>query len=805
MTGTKASKLSEIDHWLQEAVKYQRAGDLKSAEGLYEKVLGCEPENADALHLQGMIDFDKGDSENAIIKIKRAIVSDPDFFEFHRSLGNVNKNSGQIEEALCAYNRAISTNPMDIESLYEAGALNYSLGRLGAAESCFKMCIKLKSDHVRAYNDLGLVYRAKKRYRIATNCFTRALAINSHLSYARCNLAITLKDQGQLVTALDELQKASESDPGCPEVYYNMGLVLTEMGNSTEAIFNYKKAIALKNDFAPPHNNMGILLQEVGRTREAISCFQKAIKLDPKNAMAHYNLGVLFKYHERYSDAVFCMNKALEIDPRFTLAKKAKVNYLRDICKWTIENATMEKPGPGCEGNQREAMPESTEYMFEELSENYLEKVLVSATKRSQQIEKRSNTWSVTLSHDPKCFKKEKIIVGYISNNFRDHPTAHLVCDMFACHDRTRFEIICYSYGENDNSAYRKKIESGCDRFVDIFNISSLEAASKINNDKVQILVDLNGYTACSRTDICSFRPAPVQVRYLGEARTSGASFFDYLIGDNIVTPLVQAAYFTEKLVLMPHSYQVNSRLPIEARLAKTERILFQLPDDGFVFCSFSTSYKIDPDLFRSWMRILDRTPNSVLWLLKRDSATELNLKSAAKKLGIDPDRLVFTQPIAKNQHLSRLSSADLCLDTRVVNGAATTSDALWAGVPVVTIEGHHFASKMSASILMAVGLPELITHDLKQYEDLAVALATYPEQMGAVRDKLENNKPTCPLFDTREFVHNLESTFEQMWAIYLAGEKPQHIYSKFRIGPVDENSINRASLEERMNDDDSV
>ena len=219
------------------------------------------------------------------------------------------------------------------------------------------------------------------------------------------------------------------------------------------------------------------------------------------------------------------------------------------------------------------------------------------------------------------------------------------------------------------------------------------------------------------------------------------------------------------------------------------------MPEDGFVFCSFSTSYKIDPDLFRSWMSILDRSPKSVLWLLKRDSATESNLKSTAKILGIDPDRLVFTRPIEKIQHLSRLSLADLCLDTRVVNGAATTSDALWAGVPVVTIKGHHFASRMSASILTAVGLPELITHDLKQYEDLSIALATHPDQLDAFRLKLENNKPTYPLFDTRDFVHNLESTFEQMWATYLSGEKPQHIYSSFRTDPTDETAINGSSI----------
>ena len=777
MTAAKILRRSDIGCWLKDAVSYQRAGDLNAAERRYEEILGCDPHNADALHLQGLIDFERGDPERAILKIQLAIDSDPTFADFYRSLGRVKKSIGALEEALDAYQRAVSINSTDLLSLAASGTIHFELGRLNAAESCFRACIQLNPDLADPYANLGLVYRAKKRYGTAISCFKRALAIDERLSSARCNLAITLKDLGQLDAALAELQQTIEIEPGYPAAYYHLGLVRSEMGHLSEAIASYAKAIALNPNFGQPHNNMGILLQELGRTREAINCFQNAIDLDPNNAKAHYNLGMLQKYHGRCFEAVECLKRALAINPEFSLAKFALMTHLRDICDWSKEMPVLDRSGASSKKNDIGTdLLALMEPMFAELSQDYLGRVLAAARDRSDQIEQRARFVSAPFRHDPRQFTKNKITVGYISNNFRDHPTAHLICDLFACHDRDRFDIVCYSYGDDDRSEYRKLIRSGCDRFIDLYNSSSRDAAALLHGENTQILVDLNGHTACSRLDICSFRPAPVQVRYLGEAKTSGSSFFDYLIGDPIVTPLSQEAYYTEKLALMPHSYQINSRPIDHERSAEIDRQTCQLPEHGFVFCSFATSYKIDPVLFESWMHILDRVSGSVLWLLKRDRATESNLITAAGRLGIDRDRLIFTRPLAKSAHLARIGLANLCLDTRVVNGAATTSDALWAGVPVITIRGRHFASRMSASILTAVGLPELITSDLRAYEDLAVALATDSAKLDRIRGKLEENKHSQPLFDTRRFVRNLENAFEQMWAIYMAGEQPRHI-----------------------------
>jgi protein O-GlcNAc transferase len=313
--------------------------------------------------------------------------------------------------------------------------------------------------------------------------------------------------------------------------------------------------------------------------------------------------------------------------------------------------------------------------------------------------------------------------------------------------------------------------------------MNDCDAAEKIASDGIDILIDLNGYTDGHRMQICALRPAPLQVRYLGFAGTTGASFFDYLIGDGIVIPRSAGRFYSEKFVHMPHSYQVNSYRH-EADMSFSQTKKRKNDRKRITFCCFCANYKFEQELFKTWIRIIKRVSRSKLWLLSESRSVSRNLRQFAVSEGVDPDRLHFADKMSKPEHLERLQMADIALDTRVVNGAATTSDALWAGVPVVTVKGSHFASRMSASILTAVGLPELITDDLKQYEDLAVALATQPEKLNAIREKLEKNKLSEPLFDTRRFVRNLENAFEQMWAIYMAGDKPRHIHVQDR-GPI--------------------
>jgi protein O-GlcNAc transferase len=385
---------------------------------------------------------------------------------------------------------------------------------------------------------------------------------------------------------------------------------------------------------------------------------------------------------------------------------------------------------------------------------------------------------SETRYHDPyrvRANNKARITVGYLSADFKNHATAHLMLGLFGFHDRRHFKIIAYSYGKKDQSEFRHRIEGDCDRFVDIHLSTPQEAARTIASDGVDILVELKGYTEGGRPEICAYRPAPIQVAWLGFPGTSGADFLDYIITDKIVTPQEHAPFFSERFVYLPHTYQVNNNQQEIAEI-KCQRQDFNLPPRQFVFCSFNEPYKMEPVMFEIWTKILQDVNHSILWLLAENRVTQDNLKKAAERNGISADRLVFAHKLPKDRHLARLQMADLVLDTRVVNGHTTTSDALWAGVPVLTLKGNHFASRVSASLLSAVGLPELITNSPADYEAQAVRLANYPDQIKSIREKLAENRLTFPLFDTAGFTRDLEKAYREMWRIYLQGKGPRQI-----------------------------
>jgi protein O-GlcNAc transferase len=397
------------------------------------------------------------------------------------------------------------------------------------------------------------------------------------------------------------------------------------------------------------------------------------------------------------------------------------------------------------------------------------------ANSWSRDIARRVSSLKMPFSFDDKRSRKTKITVGYLSNNFCNHTVAYLMLSMFGLHNRDEFEVFCYSYGEDDGSYHRKRIERDCDKFVDLHNLNHADAAKCIYEDQVDILVDLKGHTGGNRLGICALRPAPVQVRYLGLAGTTGADFFDYIITDRIVTPEDHAQHYSEKFVYMPHCYQVNDHTRAISD-KDWKRADFGLPEGGFVFCSFNQGYKIEPVMFDSWMKILRQVPEGVLWLQRTNKTAEKNLGLEAEARGVKPERLIFSQKLPPNEHLARLRLADLALDTRIVNGAATTGDALWAGLPVIILQGGHFASRMSSSILTAIGLPELITHGLEDYEALAVRLAQNPGELQTIRQRLAKNRLTKPLFDTPRFARTLEKAYKEMWEIFLAGERPRQI-----------------------------
>ena len=649
---------------------------------------------------------------------------------------------GDVLEARNCLEKAIFMNAGFIEARFRLAALLAKAGQVEEAMAGYRRCIHLEPRLSAAYNNMGLILKTQGDGNGAMVCFRKAIQVDPDASQAYTNLGALYKDKGQLDRSLQLNLKAVSVGPEDAVAHYNLGLVWMELGRNQEAAACFKKAVEIRPDFSSALNSLAISYKKCGRTAEALLYFKKAFRKNPGNFDSTYNLGKI----------------------------------LQDVCDWRKLDDMLQAIHQQTLQSLREDRAIVEEPFFNLARTQDLNLNLQVAQSKSIAIERRFGPVGRFGFHG-RCNPTDRpLTVGYLSNSFKNHPTAHLMVDLFRLHNREKFNVNVYSYGVNDHSSYRTRIEGGCDRFVDITDLTQGQAASRIHDDRVDILVDLKGHTANSRLGICAMRPAPIQARYLGMAGTTGASFFDYIVTDRIVTPPGHAPYYIEKLVHLPDTYQVNSPKPVAAEPAFSNREMMGLPENGRIFAAFLAGYKIEQQLFDRWAAILKRVPGSVLWLWERDPCFRENIIREAEEKCLDPKRIVFAKELPKPAHLARLGLADLCLDTRVVNGAATTSDALWAGVPVLTIRGGHFASRMSASILTAVGLPELITDSLEQYEDLAVELATVPGKLAQLRSKLARNRHTEPLFDTPRFVRNLENAFEQMWEIYRAGQSPRHI-----------------------------
>jgi protein O-GlcNAc transferase len=368
-----------------------------------------------------------------------------------------------------------------------------------------------------------------------------------------------------------------------------------------------------------------------------------------------------------------------------------------------------------------------------------------------------------------------RLRIGYRSLGFRDCATGHLIEGLFENHDRARFEVYAYSYGPDDGSRYRRHFVETCDHFVEVGALDNAAEASRIRADSIDILVDISALVGDVRFGTLRYRPARIQVSWLGLTGTTGSKHLDYSIVDEVVVPLDSRDSFTEKLVYMPNSYLIGSDRQAVSQPLPT-RTEFQLPLAGFIFCCFNQAYKINPPVFDAWMRILRRVPDSILWLLHCSDEAARNLRHEAENRGVPGQRVIFAPFLTRPQHLARLHLAGLCLDTIPVNAHTTASDALWSGVPIVTCAGQNFVSRVSASLLHAIGMSELIVENLDEYEQLAVRLVTNPRELDAIRTKLWSNRTTTPLFDTPNFVRNLERAFDHMWQLCCTGGGPQHI-----------------------------
>jgi len=622
-----------------------------------------------------------------------------------------------------------------------------------------KKKIALNPDKAELYYELGDLYRKNGQQNKALQCYRKTVSLKPNLVFASLNIGLILSGQMKLNDAVNVLEKALLQTPNNFNLLNNLGVIYRDQGRLTNAVRCFVKAQIIQADSFAVCFNLANTLREMKQYNAACTQYQIAAKLSPDNHLVYIGLGQVYMNIGQYDLAVNCHKRVLEINPDNDMALSNLVNGLMFVCDWCeLERWDQQLDQATQLAIKLEKNPE--EMPFLNICRHADPKLNLAVAKAwSKEIETRVSYIKSKLMFDVRSIRKSKITLGYLSNNFKDHPTSHLIYPIFSLHDRNKFNVFCYSYGENDNSNYRVKIKRDCDKFVDLRHYGDEDAARHIYYDQVDILIDLSGYLSGARPEICAIRSAPIQIRWLGMAGSSGAKFYDYLLADKIVIPEHETRYYTEKIIYLPNCYQINSN-DIVINSAKKEKKKYELPDKGFIFAAFHTAYKIDANVFAIWMRILRKVPKSVLWLMPESQMAERNLKNAAAGQKIDPSRLIMAKKIPKDEHLSRLQQADLILDTIAINGAITTSDALKVGVLVLTIKGKHFASRMAASILSTVGLSELIVDTKEEYENLAIDLAMNPEKLDLLQMKLRKNLNKMPLFKTKRFVQDLEEIY---------------------------------------------
>ena len=579
-------------------------------------------------------------------------------------------------------------------------------------------------------------------------------------------LGVICAQRMQYLDALKYFNDSLKALPKNPITLSNLGNIYLQLKDYSKALEAYDKAIRLDSKYEEAWSNKGNALYELKRYEEAITCHDKALNLNPQYAEAWSNKANALNELKRYDESIAHLDKALSLKPDIHWMYGDLLHTKMRICHWSGFESSLESLTHKILANEKVATPlpllciTDNALLHKKSSEIYL------------QSQYPANT---VLGPISKHSENQKIRVAYFSADFHNHATGYLMAELFELHDKNQFELIGFSFGPITNDEMRQRLEKSFDQFIEVGNKSDIEIAQLSRDLNIDIAVDLKGFTQDLRTGIFAYRAAPIQVNYLGYPGTMGADYIDYIIADKTLIPLDAQSGYTEKVVYLPNSYQVNDRKRLISDRQFTRQEL-GLPEHGFVFCCFNNNFKILPATFAGWMRILKAVEGSVLWLFQDNPWAVENLKREALNHGVDPSRLVFAERMPLSEHLARHRQADLFLDTFPYNAHTTTSDALWTGLPVLTLMGDSFASRVAASLLNAMGLPELITNKQAEYEALAIELASNPEKLADLKQKIASNRLTTPLFDTPQFTKDLERAYVQMYERYQADLAPENI-----------------------------
>ena len=662
--------------------------------------------------------------------------------------------------------KILKTNPSNELSCSVLAVLWTTSGRLAEALEASRRLVEISPQDARSHYNLGNALRGLDMLEEAVTSYQRALALNPEYAEAFNNIGIALQGLGRMSDAESSFAQSVFLNTHNIEAIYNLGGVKLELGKLDDAEMLYREAIALQPDLDCAHGNLGVTLKKMGRLEEASDSFKLAIALSPHYAEAHFNLGLTLFDLGSMPEAVEMLAQAIEINPEYVAAKAFSHHVRQHMCDFDVYD---ELHGDASKlGISTEAV---SPFIGLSWSDNP-EQQLLRAQKYSTQS--FSQPPELPMEHRPRA--GERLRIGYFSADFHDFPGMYLMAGMLERHDREQFEVFAFSYGPEKNDVMRERIVSAVDHFIDISSMPTGSVIELCRSLEIDVALHRNGHTKEARTELFQQKLAPVQISYLGYPGTLGAHFIDYVVADSMVIPSSHRRYYSESVIYMPNSYQPND----DARQISTmqcSRAEHGLPENAFVLCCFNQSYKISPKEFRVWMRVMKAVDDSVLWLLSSNVWAERNLRELASQSGIDPQRLIFAKRVPQAEHLARHRLADLFVDTFNYNAHTTASDALWAGLPLVTKAGEQFAARVASSLLKSVGMEDLITFDEEGYERLILDLATDRNQTRELRGRLQENTLSCPLFDTERYTRQFETGLKLAFQRYQEGNPAADIF----------------------------
>ncbi len=746
-----------------------RLGQFAEAETVLRRALQEQPRSDATLHNYGIVLKALGRPAEAANRFTEALAINPNAAETWNTRGTVLCDMQRFDEALADFGKAIELNPGYADAYRNKANALASAGRPTEAVTVFDSALALRPDAAEIWLDRGNVLCALKRYEEGVASYDRALKLDPNSAVAYSNRGAALLDLRRYSDALASCDQAIALVPALAAPHGNRGGALLHFGRYDEALASCDRAISLDSSSAGAWLARGNVLAELRHYDDAFAAYDHALSRNPNVAEAWLGRGKLYSDLKRYTEALAAYDRALAINPGLSFATGARLSSKLFVCDWTDIEADIARALT----ITREGKQSTDPFVIAAIASSPSDQ-LKCAQRYIQDQPGFPAVWR------GEVYRHDRIRIAYLSADFHEHPIGRLMVGLFERHDRARFEVTGISVGAHPHSPLRHRIENAFDHFVDASNNNDQEIAELIRRHEIDIAVDLMGFTKNNRLGVFARRPAPVQVNYLGFVGTMGADFMDYVIADKIALPFDQQPYFTEKIVHLPDCFVVTDD-KMETASAVVSREEAGLPAEGFVFCSFNNSYKLGRTVFERWARILHAVPGSVLWLAEANSEMVANLRREIASAGIDQRQVIFDRSrstfapdVWLTQHLARQPLAGLFLDTIPYNAGATAAVALWAGVPLLTVMGETFVGRIAASMLHAVGLPELVTHDLDEYEALAVKLAREPDLLSGIRRKLQGNLRNAPLFNTDRFRAHVESAYTRMVDLCRRGERPR-------------------------------